>query len=158
MTRTIISTLFLGAAMIGTSASALTAEQTVEKEIVVRNADGSETLKRTSAELVTPGENIVYSLNYFNDDAQPADGIVLVMPVPAEVKYIEGSADLPAAITAYSADGGKTFTPRSEVRIKNEDGTLRTASAEDITHVRWSVQQAVAPGASGSLSFKGQLK
>ena len=93
---------------------ALTATQTVEREVVVLNADGSQTVTRIAADKVTPGDKVIYSLNYFNDEAEPAENIVLIMPIPAEVDYIEGSADFDGVNSAYSIDGGRTFGSRGE--------------------------------------------
>ncbi len=140
------------------SALALTAEQTVEREVTVQNADGSQSVKREKADLVTPGDKVVYSLNYYNEKSEAAENIVLVMPIPTEVKYIDGSADAQSVITVYSVDGGKNFADRAVLQVSLEDGQSRTARAEDITHIRWTVSNAIAPGARGSLSFKGQLK
>ena len=156
--RKTISALVLAAALSGVSASALTAQQTVEREVIVKQADGTQAVKREKADMVTPGDKVVYTLSYYNDERDPADNIVLVMPIPAEVKYLEGSADMENARTAYSADGGKTFSVREALKVKQADGRLQMASADDITHVRWSVSEAVAPGASGTLSFSGRLK
>jgi len=156
--RKTISAFIMAAALSGVSASALTAQQTVEREVVVKQADGTEAVKREKADMVTPGDKVVYTLSYYNDEREPADNIVLVMPIPGEIKYLEGSADMKHARTAYSADGGKTFYERQSLKVLQADGRSQTASATDITHVRWSVSTAVAPGESGTLSFSGQLK
>lgn len=158
MVRRIVTGLLLGSALIGNTALALTATQMVEREVVVRHADGSETLKLESADMVTPGEKIVYSLRYQNDKTEAAQNIVLVMPVPTEIKYQEGSAEISGVRTAYSTDGGKSYMQRDALTVRLNDGATRTASAEDITHIRWHIGHAIAPGAQGVLSFKGQLK
>jgi len=141
-----------------TSASALTAKQSVEKEVVVQMPDGTESVTRTPAELVVPGERVVYTLSYTNDDAAPASDLVLTMPVPAEIKYMDGSATEAGARTVYSTDGGKTFAARTALRMTGSDGVVRTAIADDITHIRWTVAGPVAVGETGNLSFKGVLK
>ena len=157
MKRAILASILLGSTLIGTSAMALTAEQTVEREVVVKNLDGTETVKREKADTVIPGENIVYSINYYNDLDKAAENVVLVMPVPAELTLIEGSADVSGAETTYSADGGKSFTNRENVIVKLEDNSTRVADANDITHVKWIVA-SITPDQRGSLSFKGKLK
>ncbi len=144
--------------MTSVSASALTAQQVVEKEVIVQMPDGTETITREAAEMIVPGERIVYTLNFTNDQAEPATGLVLTMPVPGAVKYMDGSATDVGARVVYSADGGNTFAKRATVQVADIDGTLRRASAGEITHVRWTVSGPVAAGESGSLSFKGVLK
>jgi len=144
--------------MASDSAFALTATQSVEKEIVVQMPDGTENLSRAPAELVIPGERVVYTLSYTNDDAAPASDLVLTMPVPPEIKYMEGSATEAGAKIVYSADGGQSFANRSALRTIGTDGNIRTATSEDITHIRWTIAGPVSVGGSGSLSFKGILK
>ena len=140
------------------SASALTAKQTVEKEVVVQMPDGTESITRGPAELVIPGERVVYTLNFTNDKAEPASDLVLTMPVPSEIKFMDGSASSTGAKTVYSADGGQSFADRTQLRKVGADGNVRTATAEDITHIRWTVAGPIAAGESGDLSFKGILK
>lgn len=144
--------------LVSASASALTAKQSVEKEIVVQMPDGTESVTRGPAELVVPGERVVYTLSFTNDDAAPASDLVLTMPVPSEIKYMDGSATKDGANIVYSADGGQTFADRAVLRATGADGTVRTATAEDITHIRWTVAGPVAVGETGDLSFKGVLK
>jgi len=158
MYRKLFTTLMLGAATLSTSAIALTATQTVEREVIVRHADGSQTVRLERADTVTPGDKIVYSLNYFNDEAEAAENIVLVMPVPNEVQYLDGSAELDSVTTTYSVDAGQTFADRSVLNITLSDGTSRSANADDITHIRWAVTTAIAPETGGKLSFSGRLK
>ena len=144
--------------LVTASASALTAKQIVEKEVVVQMPDGTETVTRGPAELVVPGERVVYTLSFTNDDAAPASDLVLTMPVPSEIKYMDGSATKNGATIVYSADGGQTFADRTALRSIGADGTVRTATADDITHIRWTVAGPVAVGETGNLSFKGVLK
>ena len=158
MYRKIICSLAFVAASTAAPALALTATQTIEREVVIQNSDGSQSVKRQAADKVTPGDKVVYSLNYFNDDAEPANNIVLVMPVPKEIKYLDGSADMETAETTYSVDAGKSFARRDDLVVKLEDGSTRSANANDITHIRWLVSAEVAPNTGGTLSFSGRLK
>jgi len=104
-------------AAIPLSASALSAEQTVQKETTTIGADGSVQIVRETVEKIVPGERVVYSLNFTNDDAAPANDIVLTMPIPSEVKFIEGTADTPATTVTFSADGGESFASREKGRF-----------------------------------------
>ena len=83
--------------------------------------------------MVIPGERVVYTLSYTNDDAAPATDLILTMPVPSEIKYMDGSATLDGARVVYSADDGKTFASRTGLRVIGLDGNSRTALSEDIT-------------------------
>lgn len=153
--RAILSTVVLGFAA---PAFALTASQVVEKEIVVINDDGSEVTRRAPADTVVPGERIVYTLNYLNDKSEAANDLVLTMPVPGEVKFMEGSADNTASVVTYSADGGQSFAPRQALTVQTDEGQWVPAGAEDVTHVRWLVAGPLNAGETGQLVFKGVLK
>lgn len=146
------------AATLAVPAHALQAEQRVLKEVTVTQADGTEKKKYVEADLVTPGDTVVYAVVFRNEKSEPADDVVLVMPVPEEVRLIENSVSGRMATTEFSADGGTTFARREDLRVQHSDGTLRPAAANDITHVRWTMQQAVAPGAGGQLWYRAVLE
>jgi len=155
------STFLTAAALtlaLGTSASALTAEQKVYKQVETEQADGTVKTSRVVADMIVPGEKVIYALRYLNDTQMPADGIVLTMPIPPVILFTEGSANTPLASIGYSADNGASFSSREQVMTVGLDGSLRAASAEELTHVRWSVTNSVAAGATNELSFMGTLK
>jgi len=142
-------------AMIGIfapAAMALSATQTVQKEIITFDENGAEQVRYESAELVTPGERIAYSIDYINDRAEPAANLELMMPVPGVVSYAEGSARGNGTLITYSVDG-TNFVDRSALRVDD-----RPALAEDITHIKWVITGPVNPGEVGSLAFSGTLK
>lgn len=155
MTRAPI--LALAAILAATPAMALEAQQHVLKEVAVERADGTTERRFVAAEGIAPGETVAYALVFRNDQPRAAEGVVLTMPIPAEVLYVEGSAAGAGAVAAYSADGGTTFAAREALRVTGEDGLLRAAAPADLTHVRWTLA-SVAPGQSGQLFFKGVLK
>lgn len=140
-----------------TPAMALTAFQTVQKEIVTERADGTVESRLVNPDSIVPGDRVVYALNFENDGAKPASDLVLTMPVPTEITYIDGSASTVGSVVTYSANG-ETFAPRASLRIIGEDGVSRAASAEDITHIRWVIAGPVQSGETGQLYFKGTLK
>lgn len=158
MRRITIALIAAASILTSVSASALTAKQSVEKEIVVQMPDGTESITRAPAELVVPGERVVYTLSYTNDAAEPATDLVLTMPVPSEIKYLDESATTVDAKVVYSADGGQSFASRAGLRTTDADGNSRTATSEDITHIRWTVPGPLAVGETGMLSYKGILK
>jgi len=149
---------FIMTLALASPALSMTATQKVEREVTITQEDGTQVTKRERADLVTPGERIIYTLEYNNDKLEPASDLVLTMPVPAEITYIEGSATNERAIVTFSADGGENFKKREAVSVLVEDGKKRKALSSDITHIRWELQDSVEVGESGSLSFKGILK
>ena len=137
--------------------ASMTATQHVEKEVVVSNADGVVTVNRVAADKVTPGETVIYSIRYRNDAAKAASNIVLVMPVPTEVAYVEGSVSGDDSSVAFSADGGKTYVARGRLTVV-EDGASRPARGDEITHIRWTLTTPVPPKGEGDVSYKAILK
>lgn len=158
MFRALFALTTLAIASTAVPAFALEAEQRVLKEVTVTQADGTEKKSYVKADLVTPGTTVVYALVFRNDQSAPANDIVLVMPVPAEIAYVEGSATNRTASADFSADGGNTYTSRERLSVRESDGSVRAAVADDITHVRWSVADAVMPGETGQLWFRGVLR
>lgn len=137
--------------------AAMTAKQVVEKEVAVRAADGGETIKRVPADKVTPGETVIYSIKYKNDSSEAASDIVLVMPVPKEVAYVEGSVSGDDTSVAFSADGGKTYVARGRLTVE-EGGSSRPARGDEITHIRWTLSQPAPANGEGEVSFKAILR
>ena len=151
-----IAATLLMSALCG-SAFALTASQTVQKEVEITKADGTTEISYAPADLVAPGERIVYALNIENDGVQPATDLVLTMPVPDEIKYMEGSARKTGAVVTYSADNGQSFAARDSVTVV-EGLVSRVAQSEDITHIRWKLAGPINAGEVDTLVFKGILK
>lgn len=139
-------------------ASALTAKQTVEKEIVTVSADGTQTVRLEPAALVVPGETVVYTVDFVNDSAEPATDLVLAMPIPSDVRYLEGTAEREGATLLFSSDGGATFQPRDAMEIPAVGGGSRNARAEDLTHIQWTIAGPVPVGAADKVRFKARLK
>ena len=143
---------------LGASANALTATQKVEKEITVTQADGTNMIQRVSAEEVTPGEKVVYTVDFINDSAEPASDLVLAMPVPSDIRFLEGTADRDGAVVKYSVDGGTSFTERAVLTLPAVGGGTRPATPDDITHIQWRIAGPVPVGSRDTVSFKGRLK
>lgn len=139
-------------------AFALSATQTVLKEIRTEDAAGNVSVDYVDASLVTPGETVIYRLDYVNDADEPVTDMVLTMPVPVEVAFRDGSADRAGTQTLYSADGGNSFSTRDALIVRRDDGSELRAEAADITHVRWIFSEPLAPGSSGDIAFAGLLK
>jgi uncharacterized repeat protein (TIGR01451 family) len=137
--------------------AAMTAKQSVEKEIVVRDKNGAQTVKRAPADKVAPGETIVYAIKYRNEAGGPASDVKFVMPVPKEIAYVEGSVSGDETSVAFSADGGKTYVARGRLTVV-EGGATRPARGDEITHIRWTLAGPIAPDATGEVSYKGILR
>ena len=135
----------------------VSAQQFVEKEIVTRSDDGNDKIERITAEKVTPGEEVIYALRFSNDGDAPADAVVLVMPVPSEVSYVEGSVAGDNAKITFSADGGQTYVARGRLTV-SEDGEERPAKSNEITHIRWALNAPMPAREQDEVSYRAVLK
>ncbi len=131
---------------------ALSSEVFLERTI--SEADGKPKVVLLAPKVVTPGDRLIFILNYHNVGATPASNFVITNPLPEAVSY-QGTAD-PAALV--SIDGGKVWGPLLALRVQEADGTSRAARPEDVTHVRWAMKNAIPAGAQGKLSFRGLVR
>lgn len=130
---------------------ALASEVFVER--VVTDAQGKQSVVREEPKVVTPGDRIVVVISYQNKGAAPKTGFELTNPIPDAISFSE--ADGGALV---SADGGKSWGALASLKVKQPDGTVRAAAPADVTHVRWSFAQPIAPGNKGQKSFRGIVK
>lgn len=151
---TVMMSAFVGAAA---HADTVTAEQKIEVVKTETQADGSVVVSYEPADRVVPGEQLRYTISYANGTTEPAEDIVLTMPIEDELAYVEGSAATPNATVLFSADNGVSFRPRNELTVTVE-GEVRAAMADDITHVSWRFDAPLAAGAAGKVSLLAVLK
>jgi len=147
-----LAALLMPVSAIAADAVSLSSEVFVER--VKREADGSTKIVREAPSVVTPGDKLVFVLSYRNGASQPASGFVVTNPIPNSVAFAGGES--PGAVV--SVDGGKSWGALAALKIANADGTSRAASADDVTHIRWSFSQPIAAGSAGQLSFRGVVK
>jgi uncharacterized repeat protein (TIGR01451 family) len=133
----------------------ITVHMKAEKEVTVNKVT-----KRVAADKVNPGDVIFYTINYVNSGDKEATNSFLDDPIPKGSVYIPGSAFGDNAEITFSIDGGKTFKKPSlltyEVKV-NGKMEKKTASPEQYTHVRWTVNVVPAHG-KGQVGFQVQTK
>ncbi len=128
------------------------------REVEVKDALGNVSKKLEPLDRAAPGQEVVYILSYHNAGKQPATNVVLNNPVAKEMAYVAGSAQGSGARAEVSVDGGKKFGALESLRIRKADGSYRPATGSDVTHVRWTVTEAVKPGAQGSVTYRAVLR
>ncbi|MFM5913650.1 MAG: hypothetical protein ACKOPR_02750 [Chakrabartia godavariana] len=129
-------------------------DSSVYVERIVPEANGRTRTVLEPPKVVTPGDRLVFILQYRNTGTQSAKDFVVTNPMPAPVAY-QGTSDTVAQV---SVDGGKTFAALAALKVREADGTLRAARPEDVTHVRWALREPIAAGAQGKLSFRGIVR
>ena len=129
-----------------------------ETEVTELSAQGKKIVKRVPAESVVPGSEVIYTITAKNTGSEPADNIVVTNPIPAQTVYIEGSAFGAGSKIAFSVDGGKSFDTAGNLKVKDANGKSRAATAEDYTHVRWTLTFSLKPGESAPVWYRVRVK
>jgi len=138
--------------------SPITTELAAQKCVVVTAADGTRTERLESLASVVPGDAIRYTITFSNTGAEPASGIVVSLPLPREIALVEPIEPTPDHAVAYSVDGGTQFGTLAALTVTDVDGRSRPAALADVTHVRWTINAALAPGVSESVDCRATLK
>jgi hypothetical protein len=141
------------------NAVTLSSEAMVERTTL--SADGKENvaLKSPKDVIVVPGDRVVFTLKYANQSTEPAAGFRATNPMPGPVQFIAVAEDW----AEVSVDGGVTWGKLTQLTVKSAptDGAApveRAATPADVTHVRWVFAEPIAPGAKGSVSYRGIVK
>ena len=150
--------LALGAAMFF-SPPVMAQEQAVELsgdvalEQVVEADDGTTTTVRVAPETIVPGDRLIFTTGYVNNSAEAVDDFVVTNPLPAAVRLAPDADDS----LVVSVDGGANWGTLDQLQVTGEDGSVRAASHEDVTHVRWTLAQ-VSAGESGTLEYPAIIR
>lgn len=137
------------------AAAQVTLENKVLKETSVRAADGTVTTRVAASKSLAPGDTAVYVMTYRNGGRTPASNLVIDNPVSKDVRYAGPATGSPAP--TVSVDGGRTYGQLQTLTVRGQNGQ-RAAQFADVTNVRWTVAGPVAPGSSGSVSYKGVVR
>jgi uncharacterized repeat protein (TIGR01451 family) len=134
----------------------LTAVAEIEQEFV--NDQGEKEVRRVEANKVVPGDEVIYTIYYANVGAEPADDVIITNPIPEHMLFRGFMGDGTTVITTLSIDGGERYDQPDNLIVVNNDGQKRPAEPSDFTHVRWTLQEPLPPGAKGYVSFRAQLQ
>lgn len=130
-----------------------------QQEKVTVGKDGVKHTEIVPAGRVLPGVEVIYTIKYTNVGKKPADSVTVNDPIPEHMTYVDGSATGADTAISYSVDGGKHWSAMIEtLEIDNGNGTTRSATARDVTDIRWVVKGKLAPGATGQVSFRAVLQ
>ncbi len=134
----------------------LNVQTEVQKEELVINASGETERRLVAAATVVPGDDVIYTITFTNISDETAENVVITNPIADHLTYVEGSAFGPGTAIEFSVDGGTTFGDLASLTV-DVDGERKPAAAEDITHVRWTMQSQLQAGAKGMARFRARL-
>ncbi len=124
----------------------------------VADENGVEQRRLVEATRVLPGAPVQFTVTYTNTGDEPAENVTITNPVPEHMVYVDASASDDDATVTFSVDGGTSFAAAQDLLVTDANGLQRPAIANDYTHVRWIVDNDVAPGASGAVQFTAVVK
>jgi len=126
---------------------------TVENRTARAEADRGQA---RSDEHARPGDVLHYRLSFRNPGPANVRGVKLANPLAAGMRFVGGSATSSRgdARLEFSADGGRTFSARPMEEVAGE---RRPVPAERYTHVRWTIDGSVAPGATVTAEFDARV-
>jgi len=138
-----------GSEFTATGAAIATGSDLLETAIVVekllppvRPGQGGERFVPTTR--LQAGDEVHYTIRVRNPGKDPVIDVQVTKRMPDGLHYIEGSAVGPAADVEFSADGGDTFAAKPD--------------APEFTHVRWTLQRPLPPGATALLRFRATFR
>lgn len=150
LAATLATTLLTGlAAGLPAAAAAdapITVQTVAQKEVVTVTADGKRETRLVPLTKAVPGDEIVYTVSIRNSGAAPATNLAVDNPVPEHTVLVPDSAGGAGFQATYSVDGGRTHLPAAELKVREADGTVRAARADEITHLRLQLANPLPPG------------
>ena len=154
MTKLLLALAALLIPGIAVAADSVALSSMVFVEKTIADADGKTRVMLHEPKVVTPGDQLIFILNYQNRGSSAANNFVVTNPLPNAVAY-QGTADASAEV---SIDGGKIWGTLAALKVADGQGRWRSARPEDVTHVRWTMKQPIPVGAQGKLSFRGIVR
>ena len=130
---------------------------TVQKEIVETDESGNTRTHLVTADTVTPGDRVFYTITFKNVGTASAENVVITNPIAESLSYVANSAFGPGTVITFSVDGGQLFADSNELTVIENDEE-RTAEASDFTHIRWVMKNDLAAGAQGTARFAAILQ
>lgn len=115
---------------------------------IERDANGARMLERATT--LRRGDKLVYVVSW---RAAQRERFTITNPLPRTVAY-QRSADGGEQV---SVDGGRTWGRLETLRVRDGQ-SLRDATPEDVTHIRWQVPTQLALAGSGRLTWSGIVR
>jgi uncharacterized repeat protein (TIGR01451 family) len=144
----------------GAAAASANLTGTLEAYRVVVNDDGVE--KFLPADNARPRDVIEYRLTYSNAGDEPIQQVLITDPVPIGTRLVNPAAPQPKnARVEYSIDGGKNYQ-QWPIMVKktgeNGEEKLVEATPDMVTHIRWTLQEAIRPMGNVTLTYRTVIK
>lgn len=139
--------VFSALTILGTTVQAFAAPlvSTDSAIYVERHADNAMRLEPASD--LAPGQRVVTILRWRRESGDGA--FVITNPLPRAITYQKSSA----GEEEVSIDGGRTWGRLAALRVGS-----RSATPEDVTHVRWRIPARLASQGRGQIAYAGIVR
>jgi hypothetical protein len=147
------------------AAPAANSDVTLSSDIMVERVSvddkGREivTLKSPKDAVVVPGDKLVIRLHYMNHSKGPVEGFRATNPISNAVEFVTVAEDW----AELSVNNGANWGKLSDISVEETDVATRavlkrSATAKDVTTIRWTFAKPLQPGEKGTVSFRGVIK
>jgi len=152
-----------GAVVWGLSTAAAALGQTLPDAITVKiiaevetrvSVNGRDVSKLAPAERLTPGDEVIYTLEIRNTGNASMRTLAVPCAIPNHMRYVADSAVGPGADVSYSVDGGRTFAWPDDLTVEGPQGVPRAATAADYTHILWRLRHGLKGHAVAYVHFR----
>lgn len=137
-------------------------EIAVHQETSTTDADGQTVIVKNEGGPAAPGDILTYTLRARNIGDSPALDALIEDPIPGGTTLLPDSLAENGSTISASIDGGDSWKSFPVFVAAGKDASGETlyqqASGEDYTHLRWLLNEPLAPGTSKEVSFKVQVR
>lgn len=124
-------------------------------KVLIAEKTGEETFQ--PANEAHPADLIEYRLNYVNHGDAALRAVSITDPVPSGTEYVVSTAQQPeSASVTFSIDDGASFHAWPVQMRKTVDGeeVLVDAPASMVTHIRWTLNNQLAPAEQVQMAYR----
>lgn len=129
-----------------------------EVDVVTVDPTGKKQVRRVPAANVVSGQEVIFTTYFENVSSKLAENAVIINPIPENMVYKENSVMGAGTRIAFSIDGGNTYDSPSRLFVIDAAGRKFPMQPRDYTHIRWTFEAPVPPGARGRVSYRAFLK
>lgn len=154
MLRTTFALLALAATGPALASSDVLTKSSIFVERIDPQGSGARRVRLEPARQVSPGERLIYVVEYRNTGKRPVQGFTVTNPLPRTVRLdetVDGSE-------IVSIDGGRSWGVLSNLRVFLGEGSWRPANPDDVTHLRWQVGDRLMQGETRRVTFRAIVR
>lgn len=154
MLRTTLALLALAAPAAALASSDVLTRSSIFVERIDPQGTGARRVRLEPARQVSPGERLIYVVEYRNAGKRPLEGFTVTNPLPRTVRLdetVDGSE-------IVSIDGGRSWGVLADLRVSLGESGWRPANPDDVTHLRWRVGDRLMQGETRRVTFRAIVR